>query len=52
MGRHIPLLRLTLSFQRMETGLIIIALLYLALSVWAIAGVVMRSRSLARTHRR
>jgi len=36
----------------METGLIIIALLYLALSIWAIAGLVMRSRSLARTHRR
>jgi len=35
----------------METGLIIIALLYLALSVWAIAGLVSQGRGRPRTRR-
>jgi len=37
--------------MRMDTGLIIIALLYLALSIWAIAGLVSQARSQARPRR-
>jgi len=37
--------------MRMDTGLIIIALLYLALTVWAIAGLVSQARRQPRTRR-
>lgn len=35
----------------METGLIIIGLLYIALSIWAIAGLVLRSGRRSATRR-
>jgi len=35
----------------METGLIIIALLYLALSIWAIARLLIQTRNRARIRR-